>query len=67
MTAREFLTNITVILTVMAVGVLLETVVPMLAAKSWKRDRRAANLGLTALSFGSVPDTKVRIEASAGR
>ena len=53
MTAREFLTNITVILTVMAVGALLETVVPMFAAKPWKRDRRAANLGLTAVSFGS--------------
>jgi sterol desaturase/sphingolipid hydroxylase (fatty acid hydroxylase superfamily) len=53
MTAREFLTNITVILTVMAIGALLETVVPMLAVKPWKRDRRAANLGLTALSFAS--------------
>ena len=53
MTARAFLTNITVILMVMAAGALLETVVPMLAAKPWKRDRRAANLGLTALSFGS--------------
>src|SRR6185503_3335302 len=31
----------------------LETVVPMLAAKPWQQDRRAANLGLTALSFGS--------------
>jgi len=53
MTAREFLTNVTVILTVMAVGALLETVVPMLAARPWQQDRRAANLGLTALSFGS--------------
>jgi sterol desaturase/sphingolipid hydroxylase (fatty acid hydroxylase superfamily) len=53
MTARAFLTNITVILSVMAAGALLETVVPMLAAQPWKRDRRAANLGLTALSFGS--------------
>jgi sterol desaturase/sphingolipid hydroxylase (fatty acid hydroxylase superfamily) len=53
MTARAFLTNFTVILIVMAAGALLETVVPMLAAKPWKRDRRAANLGLTALSFGS--------------
>jgi sterol desaturase/sphingolipid hydroxylase (fatty acid hydroxylase superfamily) len=53
MTARQFLTNITVILTVMAAGALLETVVPMLAAKPWKQDRRAANLRLTALSFGS--------------
>jgi sterol desaturase/sphingolipid hydroxylase (fatty acid hydroxylase superfamily) len=53
MTAREFLTNITVILTVMAVGALLETAVPMFAARAWKQDRRAANLGLTALSFVS--------------
>jgi sterol desaturase/sphingolipid hydroxylase (fatty acid hydroxylase superfamily) len=53
MTARAFLTNITVILTVMAAGALLETVVPMLAAKPWQRGRRAANLWLTALSFGS--------------
>jgi hypothetical protein len=49
MTAREFLTNITIILAVMAVGALLETVVPMFAAKAWKQDRRTANLGLTAL------------------
>jgi sterol desaturase/sphingolipid hydroxylase (fatty acid hydroxylase superfamily) len=53
MTAREFLTNITVILTVMAVGALLETAVPMFGARAWKQDRRAANLGLTALSFVS--------------
>jgi sterol desaturase/sphingolipid hydroxylase (fatty acid hydroxylase superfamily) len=53
MSAREFATNVTIILTVMAIGALLETAVPMLAAKPWKRGRRAANLGLTALSFGS--------------
>jgi sterol desaturase/sphingolipid hydroxylase (fatty acid hydroxylase superfamily) len=51
MTAREFVTNVTFILTVMAVGALLETAVPMFGAKPWQQDRRAANLGLTALSF----------------
>jgi sterol desaturase/sphingolipid hydroxylase (fatty acid hydroxylase superfamily) len=51
MTAREFLTNVTIILTVMAVGALLETAVPMFGAKPWKQARRTANLGLTALSF----------------
>src|SRR5262245_4173510 len=51
MTARDFLTNVTIILTVMAIGALLETGVPMFAANVWKRGRRAANLGLTALSF----------------
>jgi sterol desaturase/sphingolipid hydroxylase (fatty acid hydroxylase superfamily) len=53
MTAREFLTNVTSILTVMAVGALLETAVPMFGAKPGKQDRRTANLGLTALSFVS--------------
>jgi len=53
MTARDFLTNITVILTVMAAGALLETAVPMFVAQGWKQDRRAANLGLTAVSFAS--------------
>src|SRR5262245_50695984 len=51
MTARTFLTNVTIILGVMAFGALLETVVPMFAARPWRRDRRVANLGLTALSF----------------
>ena len=51
MTAREFLINISIILTVMALGALLETAVPMFLAKPWKQGRRAANLGLTALSF----------------
>jgi hypothetical protein len=51
MTARELLTNITIILVAMGVGALLETAVPMFAAKAWRQDRRAANLGLTALSF----------------
>ena len=51
MTAREFLLNITIILTVMAVGALIETAVPMFVAKPWRQGRQAANLGLTALSF----------------
>ena len=53
MTARDFLTNVAVILTVMAGGALLETLVPMFAARPWTQGRRMANLGLTALSFGS--------------
>ena len=32
MTAREFLTNLSIILGIMAIGALLETVVPMFAA-----------------------------------
>ena len=32
MTARDFLTNVSVILTVMAAGALIETAVPMFAA-----------------------------------
>jgi sterol desaturase/sphingolipid hydroxylase (fatty acid hydroxylase superfamily) len=51
MTAREFLINISIILTVMALGALFETALPMFLAKPWKQGRRAANLGLTALSF----------------
>src|SRR5215510_12249177 len=48
MSARDFLDNIAVILVVMAIGALIETVVPMFAAGSWKHGRRAANLWLTA-------------------
>jgi sterol desaturase/sphingolipid hydroxylase (fatty acid hydroxylase superfamily) len=53
MTAREFLNNITIILAVMAIGALLEILLPMFVAKPWRQGRRAANLGLTAVSFGS--------------
>ena len=53
MTAREFLTNVSIILIVMAIGAVLEILLPMFADKPWRRDRRIANLGLTALSFGS--------------
>jgi len=52
-TAREFLTNVTIILAVMATGALIETAVPMFAARPWKQGRRLANLGLTAVSFFS--------------
>lgn len=51
MTASEFLTNVTIILTVMAVGALIEIAVPMFADQPWRQGRRAANLGLTAVSF----------------
>ena len=53
MTAREFLTNLTIILSVMAIAATIEILVPMFVDKPWKRGRRAANLGLTALSFAS--------------
>jgi sterol desaturase/sphingolipid hydroxylase (fatty acid hydroxylase superfamily) len=51
MTAREFLTNVGVILTVMAVSSLIEIAVPMFVVKPWRDGRRAANLGLTAVGF----------------
>src|SRR5262245_47614209 len=51
MSARDFFTNVTIILSVMAIGALLETAVPMFLARPWRTGRRTANLGLTALSF----------------
>lgn len=51
MSTREFLTNVTIILAIMAIGALLETVVPLFGATRTGRGRRAANLALTALSF----------------
>ncbi len=53
MTVPQFLGNATVILTVMAVGAVIEMLVPMFAAKPWNNGRRGANLGLTAVSLGS--------------
>jgi sterol desaturase/sphingolipid hydroxylase (fatty acid hydroxylase superfamily) len=53
MTAREFAANVTIILVVMAVSAGLEILVPMFADKPWRRGRRTANLGLTAVSFAS--------------
>jgi len=51
MSARDFFTNVTIILSVMAIGALLETAVPMFFANPWRQGRRTANLSLTALSF----------------
>jgi len=51
MSAREFLTNITIIMLVMALAALLETAVPLFAGRAWTRSRRAANLGLTGIVF----------------
>jgi len=53
MTVRQFLANAAVILSVMAVGALIEMFVPMFAAWRWRNGRRGANLGFTALSLGS--------------
>src|SRR5262245_46906896 len=51
MSARAFLTNILVIVSVMAVAALIETAVPLFTARAWTRGRRAANLGLTVVVF----------------
>lgn len=51
MTVQMFLANLGIILTVMAIGAVIETAVPMFVAKPWRNGRRAANLGLTAMSF----------------
>ena len=51
MSARTFLTNILVSVSVMAVAALLETVVPLFTVQAWTRGRRSANLGLTAVVF----------------
>ena len=53
MSVGQFLNNAAIILTVMAVGALIEMAVPMFAAARWTSGRRGANLGLTALSLGS--------------
>ena len=51
MTAREFLSNIAVLSSVMALAALIEAVVPMFGARAATRGRRAANLGLTTVVF----------------
>jgi sterol desaturase/sphingolipid hydroxylase (fatty acid hydroxylase superfamily) len=53
MTVQQFLSNATVILTVMALGAVVEMLVPMFAAKSVTNGRRGANLAFTALSLGA--------------
>jgi sterol desaturase/sphingolipid hydroxylase (fatty acid hydroxylase superfamily) len=51
MSVRDFLTSVGVIVAVMAIGALIETVLPMFLASSPKNGRRSANLWLTATSF----------------
>jgi sterol desaturase/sphingolipid hydroxylase (fatty acid hydroxylase superfamily) len=51
MSARDFLTSVGVIVMVMAIGALIETVLPMFVATSSTHGRRSANLWLTATSF----------------
>jgi len=51
MTVREFLTNVAILSTVMAIAALIEVAVPMFNRRSWPAGRRAANLGLTAVVF----------------
>lgn len=50
MTGREFLSNVAFILTVMAIGAVVEVAVPLFAAKR-DGDRRAANLAFTGVGF----------------
>jgi len=51
MSARDFFANTAIIVFVMGIGALIETVVPMFLAGSWKHGRRTANLWLTATVF----------------
>ena len=51
MSPRDFLTSVGVIVTVMALGALIETVVPLFLANVSTNRRRSANLWLTATSF----------------
>jgi sterol desaturase/sphingolipid hydroxylase (fatty acid hydroxylase superfamily) len=53
MSAREFITNVMIILAVMAVATLLETVVPLFSAAKASPGRRSANVAFTCLSFFS--------------
>jgi sterol desaturase/sphingolipid hydroxylase (fatty acid hydroxylase superfamily) len=51
MSVRDFLNTVGVIVVVMAIGALIETVVPMFVASASNHGRRAANLWLTTTSF----------------
>ena len=51
MSTHEFLTNMTVVVTVMAVAAAIEAAVPLFARESRGTPRRAANLGLTIVVF----------------
>jgi len=51
MTAREFLTNIAILSTIMAIAALIEAAVPMFGRTPAVSGRRTANAGLTAIVF----------------
>jgi len=51
MSARDLLNSIGLIVAVMAIGAVIETVVPMFVVDASNRGRRSANLWLTATSF----------------
>jgi sterol desaturase/sphingolipid hydroxylase (fatty acid hydroxylase superfamily) len=53
MSARDFLINVGVIVTVMAIAALIETVLPMFIGSTSGHGRRSANLWLTATSIFS--------------
>ena len=72
MSARDFLINVGVIVTVMAIAALIETVLPMFIGTTSGQRRRAANLWLTATSIfsnwllASVAAIGVRDKSSRG-
>jgi sterol desaturase/sphingolipid hydroxylase (fatty acid hydroxylase superfamily) len=51
MTAREFLTSVTIIVMIMALIAVVELIVPMFARPAKHRGRSATNLGLTVLTL----------------
>jgi sterol desaturase/sphingolipid hydroxylase (fatty acid hydroxylase superfamily) len=51
MTTQEFLTNATIIISLMALFALIETIVPFFARDEARTGRGSANLGLTVLTF----------------
>jgi sterol desaturase/sphingolipid hydroxylase (fatty acid hydroxylase superfamily) len=51
MSASDFLTNISIILGLMAAITAVEAVVPLFSASAERQGRRVANLGLTAMTF----------------
>lgn len=53
MSARQFVTNVMIILAVMGVGTLLEAVIPLFSAVHASPGRRSINVAFTALSFFS--------------
>lgn len=72
MSLRDFVTHVSVILTVMAAAALIETVVPSYGLDDAERLAAAPLPGLLTLPFDSdpktgLPDRKVRLEAGPGR